>query len=57
MKLEQKNVSRSTDVKGNSNLILLQNEQFVNTKDTILILGIKSQTTIGKYDTEVKNYT
>lgn len=29
-------------------------EQYVNTKQAMIILGIKSQTTIGKYETEGK---
>lgn len=54
MKMEQKNVNRSADAQGNSNLMLLQNDQFVSTKDAMIILGIKSQTTIGKYESEGK---
>jgi predicted site-specific integrase-resolvase len=29
-------------------------EQYVNTKEAMAILGIKSQTTIGKYETDGK---
>lgn len=29
-------------------------EQYVNTREAMIILGIKSQTTIGKYETEGK---
>lgn len=29
-------------------------EQYVNTKEAMVILGIRSQTTIGKYETEGK---
>lgn len=54
MKKEQKRVSSSTDEKKKLNLMLLQIEQFVSTKEAMIILGIKSQTTIGKYETEGK---
>ncbi|WP_231926273.1 MerR family transcriptional regulator [Flavobacterium gilvum] len=52
--MEQKNVNRSADVQENLKFLLLQNDQFVNTKDAMIILGIKSQTTIGKYESEGK---
>jgi hypothetical protein len=29
-------------------------EQYVNTKEAMVILGIRSQTTIGKYETDGK---
>lgn len=54
MKREQKNLSGNAHVTGNLNLMLSQNEQFVSTKEAMIILGIKSQTTIGKYETEDK---
>jgi len=34
--------------------VLLQIEQFVTTKGAMIILEIKRQTTIGKYETEGK---
>jgi hypothetical protein len=54
MKRQPKNVNRDEDSKSNLNFLFLQKEQFVSTKEAMIILGIKSQTTIGKYETEGK---
>ncbi|TDP02476.1 hypothetical protein [Flavobacterium sp. 245] len=54
MKTERKDLSRKTNVKSSLNLLAMQNDQFVSTREAMIILGIKSQTTIGKYETEGK---
>ncbi|PZX94935.1 hypothetical protein DOS84_05140 [Flavobacterium aquariorum] len=52
-----KNEQTKLKAEGNINLMHLQNqiiEQYLNTKEAMIVLGIKSQTTIGKYETEGK---
>ncbi|MDR6846221.1 hypothetical protein [Flavobacterium granuli] len=52
-----KNEQTKLKAEGNINLMHLQSqiiEQYLNTKEAMIVLGIKSQTTIGKYETEGK---
>jgi len=52
-----KNEQTKLKAEGNINLMHFQNqniEQYLNTKEAMIVLGIKSQTTIGKYETEGK---